>query len=85
VFPPGTLLGGGGALGSGGAIQQFVPDAAARQQLFESVAYDCQINQQPDEARELFMAAQKPRAALKIINQQLSAAIHETQGVLLHR
>jgi hypothetical protein len=31
------------------------------------------------------MAAQKPRAALKIINQQLSAAIHETQGVLLHR
>lgn len=79
----GTLLGGGGALGSGGAIQQFVPDPSQRQQLFESVAYDCQINQQPDEARELFMAAQKPRAALKIINQQLSAAIHANKGVLL--
>jgi hypothetical protein len=76
----GTLLGGGGALGSGGAIQQFVPDPQQRQKLFESVAYDCQINQQPDEARELFMAAQKPRAALKIINQQLSAAIHANRG-----
>jgi hypothetical protein len=76
----GTLLGGGGALGSGGAIQQFVPDPVKRQNLFESVAYDCQINQQPDEARELFMAAQKPRAALKIINQQLSAAIHANRG-----
>jgi nuclear pore complex protein Nup93 len=77
----GTLLGGGGALGSSGAIQQFVPDPKQRQNLFESVAYDCQINQQPDEARELFMAAQKPRAALKIINQQLSAAIHANKGV----
>lgn len=76
----GTLLGGGGAMGSGGAIAQFVPDAAQRQRLFESVAYDCHINQQPSEAIEMFMAAQKPRAALKIINQQLSAAIHAQQG-----
>ncbi|WIA40390.1 hypothetical protein OEZ86_013750 [Tetradesmus obliquus] len=78
----GTLLGGGGALGSGGAIQQFVPDPRQRANLFESVAYDCQINQQPDEARELFMAAQKPRAALRIINQQLSAAIHASKGAV---
>ncbi|WIA20104.1 hypothetical protein OEZ85_005959 [Tetradesmus obliquus] len=78
----GTLLGGGGALGSGGAIQQFVPDPKQRANLFESVAYDCQINQQPDEARELFMAAQKPRAALRIINQQLSAAIHASKGAV---
>eukprot|EP00882_Tetradesmus_deserticola_P026811 GHRQ01029610.1.p1 GENE.GHRQ01029610.1~~GHRQ01029610.1.p1 ORF type:complete len:333 (+),score=103.79 GHRQ01029610.1:198-1196(+) len=78
----GTLLGGGGALGSGGAIQQFVPDPKQRQDLFESVAYDCQFNQQPDGARELFMAAQKPRAALKIINQQLSAAIHANRGAV---
>jgi hypothetical protein len=28
------------------------------------------------------MAAQKPRAALKIINQQLSAAIHASKGSL---
>eukprot|EP00878_Enallax_costatus_P026786 GHUV01028785.1.p1 GENE.GHUV01028785.1~~GHUV01028785.1.p1 ORF type:complete len:713 (+),score=229.05 GHUV01028785.1:118-2256(+) len=76
----GTLLGGGGAMGRGGAIAQFVPDPIKRQQLFESVAYDCQINQQPSEAIEMFMAAQKPRAALKIINQQLSAAIHAQQG-----
>uniref|UniRef100_A0A383W7X6 Nuclear pore protein n=1 Tax=Tetradesmus obliquus TaxID=3088 RepID=A0A383W7X6_TETOB len=78
----GTLLGGGGALGSGGAIQQFVPNPKQRANLFESVAYDCQINQQPDEARELFMAAQKPRAALRIINQQLSAAIHASKGAV---
>eukprot|EP00879_Flechtneria_rotunda_P017063 GHRR01017870.1.p1 GENE.GHRR01017870.1~~GHRR01017870.1.p1 ORF type:complete len:730 (+),score=267.93 GHRR01017870.1:831-3020(+) len=78
----GTLLGGGGALGSGGAIQVFVRDPVLRQQLFEYVAYDCQINQQPDEARELYMAAQKPRAALKIINQQLSAEIHASKGAM---
>lgn len=80
----GTLLGGGGAMGRGGAIAQFVPDHTKRQQLFESVAYDCQINQQPSEAIEMFMAAQKPRAALKIINQQLSAAIHAQQGKHWH-
>lgn len=67
-------------MGSGGAIAQFVPDQSQRQRLFESVAYDCQINQQPSEAIEMFMAAQKPRAALRIINQQLSAAIHAHQG-----
>lgn len=82
-MPAGTLLGGGGPMGSGGAIAQFVPEPAQRQRLFESVAYDCQINQQPSEAIEMFMAAQKPRAALKIINQQLSAAIHAQQGELM--
>lgn len=77
----GTLLGGGGGLGTGGAIQTFVSDAEERRQLFEQVAYDCQLNQQPDEARELFMAAGRPRPALKIINQQLSSAIHANKGM----
>jgi len=76
----GTLLGGGGPLGSGGAIQQFVPAAHDRQQLFAAVAYDCQCNQQPDEARELFLAAGKPLPALQIINMQLTAAIHSHRG-----
>jgi hypothetical protein len=76
----GTLLGGGGALGDGGAIRQFVPDQQQRQQLFAAVAYDCQCNQQPDEARELFLAAGKPLFALQIINMQLTAAIHSHQG-----
>lgn len=79
----GTLLGGGGPLGSGGAIQQFVPDPQARSQLFAAVAYDCQCNQQPDEARELFLAANMPMQALQIINMQLTAAIHSNRGELV--
>jgi hypothetical protein len=39
-----------------------------------------QVNQQPDEARELFLAACRPAPALNIINQQLSAAIHSNKG-----
>lgn len=80
LFAAGTLLGGGGPLGTGGAIQTFVPDLAQRQSLFAAVAWDCQMNQQPDEARELFLAAGKPLPALQIINQQLTDAIHSHRG-----
>jgi hypothetical protein len=38
------------------------------------------MNQQPDEARELFLAAGKPLPALLIILQQLTGAIHSQQG-----
>jgi nuclear pore complex protein Nup93 len=56
------------------------PRPQERCALLEAVAYDCQLSHQPDEARELFMAARRPRAALHIVNQQLSAAVHETKG-----
>jgi hypothetical protein len=57
-----------------------VPDQQQRQKLFAAVAYDCQMNQQPDEARELFLAAGKPLPALLIILQQLTGAIHSQRG-----
>lgn len=64
-------------------VRPDAPRHGARQErcaLLEAVAYDCQLSGQPDEARELFMAARRPRAALHIVNQQLSAAIHESKG-----
>jgi hypothetical protein len=57
------------------------PPRQERCALLEAVAYDCQLSHQPEEARELFMAARRPRAALHIVNQQLSAALHESKGV----
>ncbi|KAI8465435.1 MAG: Nup93/Nic96-domain-containing protein [Monoraphidium minutum] len=78
----GTLLGAGGPLGTGGAIQAFVSGPEERCALLEAVAYDCQLSGRPDEARELFMAARRPRSALRIVNQQLSAAIHEAKGAM---
>ena len=57
-----------------------LPRPQERCALLEAVAYDCQLSHQPDEARELFMAARRPRAALHIVNQQLSAGIHEAKG-----
>mmetsp|Transcript_26955 Transcript_26955/g.58903 ORF Transcript_26955/g.58903 Transcript_26955/m.58903 type:complete len:850 (+) Transcript_26955:117-2666(+) len=72
----GTLLGGGGALGSaGGALRVYVPDPEERKRLFEAVAYECQVAAQPEEAIELYMAADRPRQALAILNQQLSNVI----------
>lgn len=78
----GTLLGAGGPAGPGGALSAFVPDPEARGRLLESVAYECEAAGQPEDARELFMAARRPRAALRIVNRQLSAAIHDTRGAL---
>jgi nuclear pore complex protein Nup93 len=39
------------------------------------MAYDCQSAAQPEEATELFLAAQRPRLALAITNQQLADTI----------
>lgn len=39
----GTLLGGGGAAGSG-ALAAYVPSVEERKQLFEAVAYECQVS-----------------------------------------
>ncbi|GFR48470.1 hypothetical protein Agub_g10161, partial [Astrephomene gubernaculifera] len=53
----------------------LVPDAEERRRLFESVAYECQMSAQPEEAVELYLAADRPVAALALINGQMSAAI----------
>mmetsp|Transcript_22946 Transcript_22946/g.58630 ORF Transcript_22946/g.58630 Transcript_22946/m.58630 type:complete len:864 (-) Transcript_22946:363-2954(-) len=65
----GTLLGGG----SGGALAGYVPDPEERKRLYEAVAYECQVAAQPEEAVELYLAADRPRQALAILCQQLSA------------
>ncbi|GIL76174.1 hypothetical protein Vretimale_5759 [Volvox reticuliferus] len=70
----GTLLGGGGA-GARGALHALVADTEERRQLFESVAQECQMSAQPEEAVELFLAADRPVQALIIINNEMSAAI----------
>ena len=77
----GTLLGAGGPTGAGGALQAFIGSAEKRQNLFSSAAYACETNQQLEEARELFMAADKPLMALGIIIQQLSQAISRDRGM----
>ena len=67
-------------MGSGGAVAAFAPTPGERQALFEAVAIACQMGGQPAEARELFMAAGKPRPALAIVNDQLSAALGGRAG-----
>ncbi|KAL6753158.1 Nup93/Nic96-domain-containing protein [Haematococcus lacustris] len=70
----GSLLGGGSAPGGrpGGALAAYVPDPEERKRLFEAVAYECQVAAQPEEAVELYLAADRPRQALALLNQQLS-------------
>lgn len=74
----GTLLGGGGAVGTGGALSTFVRDPEEKRRLLEAVAYDCQMDAQPQDAIELFMAAGKPGLALQIINRQLSGIMAQS-------
>ena len=76
---PSAVLGRGAAGGGGGGgpapLDAFVADADERRALLEAVAYECQLGNQPDEARALFMAAGRPRAALRLVSQRLSAAL----------
>ena len=78
---PAAVLGAAAARpGAGGApgpapLDAFVADADERRALLEAVAYECQLSHQPDEARALFMAAGRPRAALRLVSQRLSAAL----------
>ncbi|MEW5300072.1 MAG: hypothetical protein WDW36_003029 [Sanguina aurantia] len=70
----GTMLGGGGS-GSRGLLDSYVTDPLERRRLYEAVAYECQVSAQSEEAIELYLAAERPRQALAILNQQLSALI----------
>lgn len=70
----GYLLGAGGD-GSGGALAEFVPNAAERGSVLEAVARECAAAAQLEEAVELFLYAGRPRQALSIINMRLSEAV----------
>jgi nuclear pore complex protein Nup93 len=70
----GYLLGAGGD-GSGGALAEFVPNAAERGAVLEAVARECAAAAQLEEAVELFLYAGRPRQALSVINMRLSEAV----------
>ncbi|KXZ50944.1 hypothetical protein GPECTOR_14g190 [Gonium pectorale] len=77
---PVAAAGGAAAAGrvggsGGGALAALVPDTEERRRLLESVAYECQTSGQPEEAVELYLAAERPVAALGLINAQMSGAI----------
>lgn len=73
----GTLLGGGGTMGSGGLLRVFEPSDAERRRLLEAVAHDCMRTAQTEHAVELFMAAGCPGPALAAINTAISAKLQD--------
>lgn len=70
----GTLLGSGG-VGDSGALSSFIPEGRERRQVMEAVGDACEQQGQMEAARELYLAAPNPCAALRIINRQLSDLI----------
>ena len=58
-----------------GALSSFIPDASERQRLMEAVGDACEQQGQLETARELYLAAPNPCAALRIMNRQLSDLI----------
>ncbi|KAL3150654.1 hypothetical protein ABBQ32_000453 [Trebouxia sp. C0010 RCD-2024] len=70
----GSLLGSGG-VGDPGALSSFIPDASERQRMMEAVGDACEQQGQLETARELYLAAPNPCAALRIMNRQLSDLI----------
>jgi nuclear pore complex protein Nup93 len=77
---PAAVLGAAARPGQGAAagpspLDAFVANADERRGLLEAVAYECQLSHQPDEARALFMAAGRPRLALSLVSERLSAAL----------
>lgn len=71
----GVLLGSGGAVSDGGALTTFFPDRTTRLQILESVAEECASAAQFEEAVELFMVAEKPSLALRLLNSRIAEAI----------
>lgn len=60
---------------SAGALSSFVPDSRERRGLMEAVGETCEQQGQFEQARELYLAAPNPCAALRIMNRQLSDLI----------
>lgn len=58
-----------------GALSSFILDASERQQMMEAVGDACEQQGQLETARELYLAAPNPCAALRIMNRQLSDLI----------
>jgi len=85
----GVLLGSGGANADGGALAIFFPDRNHRLEILEAVAQECAAAAQFEEAVELFMVAEKPANALRILNYRISEAIETSifdrkSGMCLH-
>lgn len=70
----GTLLGSGG-VGDPGALSSFIPKKEERKQVMEAVGDACEQEGQMEAAREVYLAAPNPCAALRILNRQLSDLI----------
>lgn len=60
---------------SAGALSSFIPEGRERRQVMEAVGDACEQQGQMEAARELYLAAPNPCAALRIINRQLSDLI----------
>lgn len=58
-----------------GALSSFILDASERQRMMEAVGDACEQQGQLETARELYLAAPNPCAALRIMNRQLSDLI----------
>ena len=58
-----------------GALSSFVPNSSERRLLMESVGETCEQQGQLEQARELYLAAPNPCAALRIMNRQFSDLI----------
>lgn len=58
-----------------GALGSFVPDREERRQLMEAVGDACEQEGQMEAARELYLNAPNPCAALRIFNRHISDLI----------
>mmetsp|Transcript_10427 Transcript_10427/g.20614 ORF Transcript_10427/g.20614 Transcript_10427/m.20614 type:complete len:791 (+) Transcript_10427:141-2513(+) len=74
----GVLLGSGGAVSEGGALAVFFPDRQHRLEVLQSVAQECASAAQFEEAVELYMVAERPAHALRILNHRIAEAIEMT-------
>ncbi|KAK9915316.1 hypothetical protein WJX75_007541 [Coccomyxa subellipsoidea] len=71
----GYLMGSGGPGAEAGALERFVGNAQEKDALVAAVGRECERAAQMDWAVELYLYAGAPRAALALINQQLSNAL----------
>ena len=58
-----------------GALSSFISEKEERKQVMEAVGDACEQEEQMEAAREVYLAAPNPCAALRILNRQLSDLI----------